>query len=111
MWGTGRANKGRPTEATHWIEVRAVVARIAADHALSARLWLTAARFHASSARRDLPSARTCLDHAYQEWRGVTDEDVIDELASTLRAMCRQDPYYTSLDRHLLHKTAHSHQD
>ncbi|MGY4923957.1 hypothetical protein [Streptomyces sp. 900105755] len=46
----------------------------------------------------------------------MTDEDVIDELASNLRAMCRQDPYYSTdmlagLDRHLLHKTAHSRQD
>jgi hypothetical protein len=106
----------KSAEATHWIEVRAVVARIAADHALSARLWLTAARFHSSSARRDLPSTRTCLDHAYREWYGVTDEDVIDELASALRAMCQQDPYYSTemlaaLDRRLLHKTVHSRQE
>ncbi|MEU9407432.1 DMT family transporter [Streptomyces sp. NPDC048281] len=108
-----RLHGAKSAEATHWIEVRAVVARIAADHALSARLWLTAARFHSSSARRDLPSTRTCLERAYQEWRGVTDEDVIDELASALRAMCRQDPYYsaemlTALDRRLLHRTVHS---
>ncbi|MET8952018.1 DMT family transporter [Streptomyces sp. NPDC004393] len=111
-----RAHGAKSTEATHWIEVRAVVARIAAEHALSARLWLTAARFHSSSARRDLPSTRTCLDHAYQEWCGVTDEDVIDELASALRALCRQDPYYSTemlatLDRRLLHKTVHSQQE
>ncbi|MFE9881143.1 DMT family transporter [Streptomyces sp. NPDC005784] len=111
-----RVHGAKSTEATHWIEVRAVVARIAADHVLSARLWLTAARFHSSSARRDLPSTRTCLGHAYQEWCGVTDEDVIDELASALRAMCRQDPYYSTemlaaLDRHLLHKSVHSRQE
>ncbi|MDH6628316.1 drug/metabolite transporter (DMT)-like permease [Streptomyces sp. LBL] len=111
-----RVHGTKSTEATHWIEVRAVVARIAADHALSARLWLTAARFHSSSARRDLPSTRTCLDHAYQEWCSVTDEDVIDELASALRAMCRQDPYYSTemlaaLDRRPLHKPVHSHQE
>lgn len=110
-----RLHGAKSKEATHWIEVRAVVARIAADHALSARLWLTAARFHASSAHQDLPSTHTCLDHAYQEWCGVTDEDVIDELASALRAMCRQDPHYSTemlatLDRRLLHKTVHSHQ-
>ncbi|MFJ9710805.1 DMT family transporter [Streptomyces sp. NPDC101234] len=107
-----RIHGAKSAEATHWIEVRAVVARIAADHALSARLWLTAARFHASSARRDLPSTRTCLEHAYLEWHGVTDDDVIDELAAELRSMGRQDPYYstemlTALDRHLLHKTVH----
>ncbi|WP_405881426.1 DMT family transporter [Streptomyces sp. NBC_01384] len=111
-----RVHGAKSAEATHWIEVRAVVARIAADHALSARLWLTAARFHSSSARRDLPSTRTCLDHAYQEWYGVTGEDVIDELASALRTMCQQDPYYSTemlavLDGRLLHKTVHSHQE
>lgn len=111
-----RVHGAKSAEATHWIEVRAVVARIAADHALSARLWLTAARFHSSPARRDLPSTRTCLDHAYQEWHGVTDEDVIDELAAELRSMCRQDPYYSTemlatLDRRLLHKAVHSRQE
>ncbi|MET7684565.1 DMT family transporter [Streptomyces sp. NPDC005423] len=111
-----RMHGAKSAEATHWIEVRAVVARITADHALSARLWLTAARFHASSARGDLPSTRTCLDHAYQEWCGVTDEDVIDELASALREMFRQDPYYSTemlaaLDKRLLHKPVHSPQE
>ncbi|MEU1272595.1 hypothetical protein [Streptomyces sp. NPDC005799] len=87
-----RVHGAKSTEATHWIEVRAVVARIAADHALSGRLWLTAARFHSSPPRRDLTSTRTCLDRAYQEWYGVKDADVIGELAAEVGALGRQDP-------------------
>lgn len=45
-------------EATHWIEVRAVVARIAGSHGPASQLWLIAARFHSSSPGRDLRAAR-----------------------------------------------------
>ncbi|MFJ2610018.1 DMT family transporter [Streptomyces sp. NPDC087425] len=83
-----RVHGAKSPEATHWIEVRAVVARIADDHALSARLWLAAARFHT-----DLSATRTCLDRAYEEWCDVTDPDTVAELAPALRSLYEQDPY------------------
>ncbi|MDO0930440.1 hypothetical protein QQY66_01515 [Streptomyces sp. DG2A-72] len=42
----------------HWTEARAVVARIAANPALAAQLWLAAARFPTSEPRPNNPDHR-----------------------------------------------------
>ncbi|MGW0575953.1 DMT family transporter [Streptomyces sp. NPDC002920] len=87
-----RLHGAKSTEATHWIEVRAEVARIAGNHGLSAQLWLTAARFHSSGPHPDPRTARTCLDHAHQEWSKVTDPAVAATLAQGFRAMYERPP-------------------
>ncbi|WP_063766969.1 DMT family transporter [Streptomyces sp. NRRL S-813] len=99
-------------EATHWIEVRAVVARIAGHHGLASQLWLVAARFHSSPPDRDLHAARACLDQAFHEWVNVEDDRVLATLAPALRAMYNQDPDHRpdimdAIDRHLLHLDTH----
>ncbi|MER5936927.1 DMT family transporter [Streptomyces sp. NPDC001928] len=108
-----RLHGAKSAAATHWIEVRAVVARIAADHGLSAQLWLAAAQFHASSPHPDPRSARNCLDHAYRDWCRVTDDAVADSLAIGLRRMYQRDPEHrpealAELNRRLLRRTARS---
>lgn len=79
-------------EATHWIEVRAVVARIAGNHGLAAQLWLSSAAFHLSAPSRDTRVARACVDQAFHEWHTSEDEDAIRSLAPALRAMYAGDP-------------------
>ncbi|MEV0741483.1 DMT family transporter [Streptomyces sp. NPDC050549] len=87
-----RAYGVKSSEATHWIEVRAVAAAIAGSHGLAARLWLTAARFHLSPPRRDLRGARACLDRAVHELGEVEDDRVVEALAPILRAMYEHVP-------------------
>ncbi|WP_446046154.1 DMT family transporter [Streptomyces olivaceus] len=108
-----RAHGAKSSEATHWLEVRAVVARIAGDPGLSARLWLAAARFHLSAPRPDLYKTRACLDRAFHEWCDVEDSHVVGELASALREMYENDPEHRpgvpeAIERRLLHLGIHS---
>lgn len=101
-----RVHGVKSPEATHWIEVRAVVAALAGNHGLAARLWLTAARFHSSSAHADLRGTRECLDRAFREWGEVDDDHVVEALAPALRTMYEHDPDHRpdvpdAIDRHL----------
>ncbi|MER6917751.1 hypothetical protein [Streptomyces spiralis] len=105
---TIRNHGAKSPEATHWIEVRAVVARIAGNHGLASQLWLAAARFHSSPPNRELRAARTCLDQAFHEWGNIEDDRVAASLAPTLRAMYHDDPSYRpdvpdAIDRRLLY--------
>jgi drug/metabolite transporter (DMT)-like permease len=99
-------------EATRWIEVRAVVARIAGNPGLASQLWLAAARFHSSPPDRDLRAARACLDQAFQDWGNIEDDRVIAALAPPLRAMYINDPDHRpdmphAIDRHLQYMAIH----
>ncbi|MFJ2261545.1 DMT family transporter [Streptomyces sp. NPDC087844] len=87
-----RTHGAKSSEATHWIEVRAVVARIAGKHSLAARLWLSAARFHASSSLSDPVKVRACLDQALHEWGNEKANDAIGALAPALRDMLARYP-------------------
>ncbi|MET7686363.1 DMT family transporter [Streptomyces sp. NPDC005423] len=69
-----RAHGAKSCEAAHWIEVRAIVARIAGDHSLSAQLWSAAARFHSSTPCPDAHSGYR-LNYSYQEWRSASGEE------------------------------------
>ncbi|GHF19064.1 hypothetical protein GCM10014715_87360 [Streptomyces spiralis] len=103
----------KSTEATHWIEVRAVIAHIAGDHGLSAQLWLSAARFHFSLPGGHLSAARACLDQAFREWGKLEDEHLVESLAPALRAMYDNDPGHRpdireAIDRRL-HRSTQEH--
>ncbi|MFJ9895877.1 DMT family transporter [Streptomyces sp. NPDC091280] len=86
-----RIHGAKSPEATHWIEVRAEVARIAGNHGLAAQLWLNAARFHGSAPAPDPRRIRDCLDRAHHEWRDTADEHIVSTLAPVLRAMYLKD--------------------
>lgn len=107
-----RAHGVKSPQATHWTEVRAAVARIAGDHALAARLWLTAARFHSSLQHPNLHMTRVCLDHAFHEWGNVADADAVGALAPVLREMYAKYPFHRpeaidALDRRLRRMALH----
>ncbi|MEU5308504.1 DMT family transporter [Streptomyces sp. NPDC021562] len=82
-----RVHGAKSAEATHWIEVRAHVAHLTGDGCLAARLWLSAARFHADPPRFDAVRTRLCLERARTEWRSLPDDPVTSELALSLRKM------------------------
>ncbi|MEV6170882.1 DMT family transporter [Streptomyces sp. NPDC051954] len=108
-----RVHGAKSPEATHWIEVRAVVARIAGDPGLAARLWLAAARFYSSLPRPDLHERRACLDRAFHEWSNVKDNHAIGQLAPALREMYENDPDHRpevpdAIDRRLRRRGIHS---
>ncbi|MEU9407494.1 DMT family transporter [Streptomyces sp. NPDC048281] len=86
-----RIHGAKSPEATHWIEVRADIAGIAADHGLAAQLWLNAARFHLSGPARDPRRVRNCLDRAYHEWCDTADEHIVATLAPALHSMYLND--------------------
>lgn len=95
-------------EATHWIEVRAAVARIAGNHGLAAQLWLVAARFHSSTPGRHLRAARACRDQAFHDWQRTEDSAALAAMAPELRTLYVDDHEYRpdipdAIDGHLVH--------
>ncbi|MEU1305463.1 DMT family transporter [Streptomyces shenzhenensis] len=87
-----RSHGARSAEATHWIEVRAHAAHLSGDGRLAVHLWLSAARFHADRPEADTARTRLCLEHAFTEWRHLSDHTAILELAPALREMYTRHP-------------------
>ncbi|MFK0046013.1 DMT family transporter [Streptomyces sp. NPDC090741] len=104
-----RVHGSKSPQATHWIEVRAVVAGIARDPGLATRLWLSAARFHSATPNPDLRATRECLDRAFHEWTNIEDDHLVSALATALRTTYERHPDLrpdapAAMDRHLLHR-------
>ncbi|PWI40947.1 hypothetical protein [Streptomyces sp. ICBB 8177] len=80
-------------EAIHWIEVRAVLARIAGDPGNACELWAAAA--NARLARGESgrhPEVLGAVDRAQAEWQEIRDPDRARALAATLVPLRRAAP-------------------
>ncbi|MEF9904983.1 hypothetical protein [Streptomyces sp. P9-A2] len=72
-------------EALHWAEVRADLAMLAGDAALSCHIWLAvaAARLNTGQAA-DASSVETAVDRAHHQWGRIGDPDRARELGLSL---------------------------
>ncbi|MER6995821.1 hypothetical protein [Streptomyces sp. NPDC000410] len=80
-------------QAIHWLEVRADLARLAQDPAVSCELWMAAAE--ARLARRqapDNPDVESAVDRAHHQWEHLRDPERARALAPTLIALRRRVP-------------------
>ena len=87
MYGPGS------TQAIHWLEVRADLARLAQDAARSCELWTAAAE--ARLARRQPPGdeeVEAAADRAHHQWEQIDDQARAGLLAPALVALRRQVP-------------------
>ncbi|MFF2008297.1 hypothetical protein ACFVWY_04350 [Streptomyces sp. NPDC058195] len=88
-----RTHGAASAEATHWLEVRADLARLAGDPARSCELWMAAA--DARLARReppDDPAVVGAVDRAHHQWQEVGDPRRSLELGPALAALRRHVP-------------------
>ncbi|MFE7469194.1 hypothetical protein ACFU6R_34495 [Streptomyces sp. NPDC057499] len=88
-----RAHGAASAEATHWLEVRADLARLAGDPARSCELWMAAA--DARLARRqppDDPAVVGAADRAHHQWQEIGDPQRSLELGPALVALRRHVP-------------------
>ncbi|MFF0116522.1 hypothetical protein [Streptomyces prasinus] len=83
--GAALAHGPSSEEALHWAEVRADLAMLAGDAALSCHIWLTvaAARLRTGQAA-DASSVETAVDRAHHQWGRVDDPARARELGSAL---------------------------
>lgn len=80
-------------QTTHWIEVRADLARLADDPARSCALWLAAA--NARLARQqppDDPAVEAAVDRAHHQWQELRDLQQARELGPPLVSLRRRVP-------------------
>ncbi|MFE7354597.1 hypothetical protein ACFU8Q_15665 [Streptomyces sp. NPDC057543] len=80
-------------QATHWLEVRADLARLADDPARSCELWMAAA--DARLARQqppDDPAVQDAVDRAHHQWQELRDPQRARELGPLLVALRRHVP-------------------
>ncbi|MFE4858558.1 hypothetical protein [Streptomyces sp. NPDC056670] len=78
-------------EAVHWLEVRADLARLAAEPARSCELWMAAAQArlarHQSTDNTDVQAA---VDRAHHQWEQLRDADRARSLGPALVTLRRQ---------------------
>ncbi|MCX4794471.1 MULTISPECIES: hypothetical protein [unclassified Streptomyces] len=88
-----RTHGADSVQATHWLEVRADLARLADDPALSCELWMAAA--NARLARQQPPGDPTvedAVDRAHHQWQELFDPQRARELGPLLVSLRRHVP-------------------
>ncbi|WP_200264095.1 hypothetical protein [Streptomyces sp. HSG2] len=72
-------------QALHWAEVRADLAMLAGDPALSCRVWLSVARVRLEAGEpEDAPAVEAAVDRAHHQWSRVDDRNHAWELGLLL---------------------------
>ncbi|MEN3582698.1 hypothetical protein AAH978_00810 [Streptomyces sp. ZYX-F-203] len=72
-------------QALHWAEVRADLAMLAGDPALSCRVWLSVARVRLEAGEpEDAPAVEAAVDRAHHQWSRVDDRNHAWELGVLL---------------------------
>ncbi|WP_186768275.1 hypothetical protein [Streptomyces qinzhouensis] len=80
-------------QAIHWLEVRADLARLAGDPALSCELWMAAADARlARQQTADDPDVEGAVDRAHHQWEQITDRERARVAAPRLVALRRRVP-------------------
>ncbi|MFD3440385.1 hypothetical protein ACFWU3_23080 [Streptomyces sp. NPDC058685] len=80
-------------EALHWVEVRADLARLAGDPALSCELWMAAAETRLTRQQAaDDPDVEGAVDRAHHQWEQIRDVARARALAPALVALRRRVP-------------------
>ncbi|MEV6785421.1 hypothetical protein [Streptomyces sp. NPDC051098] len=80
-------------EALHWVEVRADLARLAGDPALSCELWMAAAETRLTRQQAaDDPDVEGAVDRAHHQWEQIRDVVRARALAPGLVALRRRVP-------------------
>ncbi|MFJ4922004.1 hypothetical protein [Streptomyces sp. NPDC088725] len=95
MWESEALRTHGPgsTQAIHWLEVRADLARLAREGARSCELWMAAAE--ARLARRQSPADEdvvAAVDRAHHQWETLRDRAAALALAPALVALRREVP-------------------
>ncbi|WP_327677875.1 hypothetical protein [Streptomyces sp. NBC_00467] len=91
---TLRSHGAASPEALHWVEVRADLARLAGDPALSCELWMAAAetRLTRQQAAADDPDVEGAVDRAHHQWEQIRDVVRARALAPRLVGLRRRVP-------------------
>ncbi|MEU3601403.1 hypothetical protein ABZ714_22190 [Streptomyces sp. NPDC006798] len=80
-------------QAIHWLEVRADLARLAGDPALSCELWMSAADARLTARQTaDDPDVEGAVDRAHHQWEQIRDVDRARGAAPRLVALRRRVP-------------------
>ncbi|WP_255956143.1 hypothetical protein [Streptomyces odontomachi] len=81
-----RAHGPGSTQAIHWVEVRADLARLAGDAAHSCALWMQAASARLDGQRQaaDHPDVEAAVDRAHHQWAQLQDPQRLRALAAPL---------------------------
>ncbi|MEU5163142.1 hypothetical protein AB0G74_26535 [Streptomyces sp. NPDC020875] len=80
-------------QAIHWLEVRADLARLAGDPALSCELWMSAADARLTARQTaDDPDVEGAVDRAHHQWEQIRDADRARGAAPRLVALRRRVP-------------------
>ncbi|MFE0426518.1 hypothetical protein ACFW15_29850, partial [Streptomyces sp. NPDC058953] len=88
-----RAYGPRSPQAVHWLEVRADLARLAGDPALSCELWMTAADARLAGRQApDDPDVEGAVDRAHHQWEQIRDMERARGAAPRLVALRRRVP-------------------
>ncbi|MGW1978309.1 hypothetical protein [Streptomyces sp. NPDC001889] len=88
-----RAHGPGSAQALHWLEVRADLARLAREPALSCELWMTAADARlVREQTTDDPDVEGAVDRAHHQWEQIQDAARARALAPRLVALRRRVP-------------------
>ncbi|MET9504153.1 DMT family transporter [Streptomyces sp. NPDC006622] len=79
-----RAHGVGSPQATRWIEVQAVLARLEGAPHRACALWLTVVQHRLRTQSDDITELRACMDRAYHEWSRVEDPNALYDLAPSL---------------------------
>ncbi|MGV9317251.1 hypothetical protein ACWDR0_34525, partial [Streptomyces sp. NPDC003691] len=91
--GAPRAGVPRGPGAIHWLEVRADLARLAGDPALSCELWMAAADARLARGQTvDDPDVEGAVDRAHHQWEQIPDGQRARGAAPRLVALRRRVP-------------------
>ncbi|MFG2111707.1 hypothetical protein ACGFRB_03555 [Streptomyces sp. NPDC048718] len=83
----------RSSEAVHWVEVRADLARLAGEPARSCELWITAAQARLGLRQSpDEPDVEGAVDRAHHQWEQIADPDRARALGPALIELRRRVP-------------------
>ncbi|GLF93163.1 hypothetical protein SYYSPA8_02720 [Streptomyces yaizuensis] len=88
-----RAHGPGSAQALHWLEVRADLARLADEPALSCELWMTVADARLTRSQpADDPEVEGAVDRAHHQWEQIRDAPAARALAPRLVALRRRVP-------------------
>ncbi|MFF7203699.1 hypothetical protein [Streptomyces sp. NPDC008141] len=88
-----RSHGAASAEALHWVEVRADLARLAGDPALSCELWMAAAETRLTRQQAaDDPDVEGAVDRAHHQWEQIRDVARARALAPGLVGLRRRVP-------------------
>lgn len=80
-------------QAVHWMEVRADLARLAQDPALSCTLWMSVTEARLSRGQApDAPEVESAADRAHHQWQQLDDPVRAGELAALLLSLRHRVP-------------------